>query len=278
MYSPIFYRCLTHLDILKCDHGGVVNLLSSKLSPKRALAESGHLLTEPELLAAPILNCPVKGPLPLKPCKKVVKVLTGRAMNSDSAQKILLLENLVAMTDGMGPGMVRLAPDLFSMIALHEGVRTKVYKDSVGKKTIGIGLNLERDPAALKKTFADMGLDYQQVLDGKQTLTLDQVRTLTQADILEHTERARRQIPNFDSLSPERQNAIVDLVYNAGSVYKSVAKLINKGQFSEAADRLYDVSWKNKKGETINYRDIQPGRAARVIAGLKGQYVVAMPE
>ena len=53
---------------------------------------------------------------------------------------------------------------LYRQLEKHEGKRTKVYKDSRGISTIGIGFNLER--AGAKKSIEALGLDYSKILGG----------------------------------------------------------------------------------------------------------------
>ncbi len=58
---------------------------------------------------------------------------------------------------------------LKAQLIKHEGKRSKVYKDSEGVPTIGVGFNLKRSDAKAK--IEALGLDYTKVLSGDQELT-----------------------------------------------------------------------------------------------------------
>jgi hypothetical protein len=94
---------LNHRAILKCTHGGQVLLVPP---PLRSLHIMGSpVVTDFDLLKAPIIGCPQIGP-GLKPCTRCVMVVTGRARDIFVDSLVPLLDTLQALTDGSAPGLV----------------------------------------------------------------------------------------------------------------------------------------------------------------------------
>jgi hypothetical protein len=98
---------------------------------------------------------------------------------------------------------------LTKQLIRHEGKKSKVYKDSLGILTIGVGFNLERSDA--KKRIEDLGLSFQKVKDGKQELTEGQILKLLDGDIDVAIAGCKGIFPKFTDLSDVRQRALVDI-------------------------------------------------------------------
>src|SRR5579863_5007695 len=94
------------------------------------------------------------------------------------------------------------------------GPATTAYLDSKGHPTIGIGFNLDRFGAA--QAIAALGLDYNQVRAGQQSLTTDQIDQLFKQDVNTAVENARQKLPNFDALPDPAQMVVIDMVFNLG--------------------------------------------------------------
>ncbi len=96
----------------------------------------------------------------------------------------------------------------------HEGRRNRVYYDTRGIPTIGVGFNLMRDDAL--DLLAALGYSYEAVLHGHEIsdLAIDELfgRTLDEA-----IATAKHVIgPAFDSLPDDVQILLVDLAFNLG--------------------------------------------------------------
>ena len=63
----------------------------------------------------------------------------------------------------------------FNMLSLNEGNKPKVYKDSKGNRTIGIGFNLE--DAGNRKFLKQQGIDINELFAGRE-LTDRETKTL----------------------------------------------------------------------------------------------------
>ncbi len=111
----------------------------------------------------------------------------------------------------------------------HEGRRRFPYKDTKGILTIGVGRNLEANG-----------------------LRPDEMDYMLTNDIRDAEHDARLLVQNFDSLSDNRKAVVVNLVFNMGldtfSKFKNTIRLINAGQFQEAADALRDSFWYKQVG------------------------------
>jgi len=110
----------------------------------------------------------------------------------------------------------------------QEGLRLKLYKDSVGKLTIGIGHCIEDD--GITEAMANFILD---------------------EDIALHRAQASS-LPMFYSLDPVRQDVLVNMVFNMGlprvkGFVKMLAALADQ-DWEEAASEMRDSKWAMQVG------------------------------
>lgn len=100
-------------------------------------------------------------------------------------------------------------------LTMNEGERDKVYNDTAGIPTIGIGFNLQRGDA--RDILRQLGADYDAVIGG-QPLTADQVAGLFQYSFSPIVDQARGSLAPFhyDSMSDARRFVLCDLVFNLG--------------------------------------------------------------
>lgn len=135
-------------------------------------------------------------------------------------------------------------------IAEHEGRRAKMYVDSRGHPTVGIGFNLDRQGAAA--ALADVGANYAAVRAGTQSLTDEQIDALAKRDIEDALSEASGIVSNFGNLSPARQFVIVDMVFNLGkagfAAFHQTIAAIEAGDFAKAATDMKDSAWYGQVG------------------------------
>lgn len=104
---------------------------------------------------------------------------------------------------------------MLDQIELHEGFKSKPYKDSRGILTIGIGYNLDARglrplSTTLMRPLTMTGL--------KATgITREEARSMALVDIRAIDQRLRQQWASYDSLDPIRQRVMIDLAYNLGT-------------------------------------------------------------
>jgi GH24 family phage-related lysozyme (muramidase) len=113
---------------------------------------------------------------------------------------------------------------LKTKLTLHEGRKNKIYTDTVGKVTCGIGHNLS------DKGVSDAVIDL-----------------LYQEDVADAIADVKKLIPAFDSLSDNRKIALTDFSFQLGyfkmSQFTNSIALLNSGKFSDAADNMLQSLW-----------------------------------
>ncbi len=126
-------------------------------------------------------------------------------------------------------------------ISHWEGKRDKVYNDSEGKPTIGIGHYLngsEQDRNLFKSLFGN-AVDYNKVLNGQQKLSSDQIEKLFNVDVKIKEKLASSNISNFNSLPVTVKNAIINALYRGDLGPKTIA-LMNSGKWDSVAKEYLD--------------------------------------
>jgi len=113
---------------------------------------------------------------------------------------------------------------LRDLLIKHEGIKGKVYADSEGVLTIGVGRNLE-----------DVGVSYDEAM-----LMLDN-------DIKRVLYACWHEFPWFADLTEDRQNVVANMVFNLGldgfKKFKKLIAAIEKEDWVEAACQMIDSKW-----------------------------------
>ncbi len=130
--------------------------------------------------------------------------------------------------------------DIIEMLKRHEGVRHKVYLDSLGIPTVGCGLNLLRSGA--KQRLAAHGIDYDGVLKGSVLLTDTQIDDLLKDDISDAVMGAKHMCPDFDTWPDTAKAVLIDLVFNVGATklatWKHTIGAFNAKNWKSVGDNL----------------------------------------
>lgn len=123
-------------------------------------------------------------------------------------------------------------------IAIDEGDRAKMYRDSLGIPTIGTGFNLTRPDA--RQALAKCGVsDIDGVINGTVALTPAQDMALFDYAFspIESQARASLATTIYDSMTDARRFVICDLVYNLGNdgwcEFTETRALLNEAQRSK---------------------------------------------
>lgn len=142
------------------------------------------------------------------------------------------------------------ACDVTSLIKTNEGYRTCVYTDTMGNPTIGIGFNLNRADAP--SLLASVGANYASVRSGATCLTDSQITTLFNGDVTNARSCAQRINPFFNTLKPNAQSVVTDLVFNLGcagySGFTGFASFLKTGDYTGAANDLKTTLWCSQVG------------------------------
>lgn len=113
---------------------------------------------------------------------------------------------------------------LKDLLIHHEGIKGKMYYDSEGVATIGVGRNLE-----------DVGVSYDEAM-----LMLDN-------DIKRVLYACWHEFPWFADLTEPRQNVVASMVFNLGLAgfkkFKKMIAAIEKEDWTEAACQMIDSRW-----------------------------------
>lgn len=124
-----------------------------------------------------------------------------------------------------------------AQLGLHEGVRDKIYTDSVGKVSIGIGRNL-----------TDKGL------------RRSEIELMYRNDVAESIAELDRVLPWWRRLDEVRRRVLVDMMFNMGAPtllgFKNTLGMVERGQYREAAENMLASKWSAQTG----------GRARRLAA------------
>lgn len=132
----------------------------------------------------------------------------------------------------------------------YEGWREKSYNDTKGIKTIGFGTNLDRPE--MKKRIEELGLNYNAVRNGTQSITKEQGEKLFQYDMDKAVEKAPSIVKTYDEQPPIVKQAIHDLIYNMGptvfSTFKNTISKLNQKDYQGVAQGLAASKYAKQTG------------------------------
>lgn len=116
-----------------------------------------------------------------------------------------------------------------TIIGRHEGLRTRLYKDSVGKLTIGFGRNVE-----------DVGI------------RVSEAQLMLENDIEDVETQLMRLVPCFQALSTNRQIVLVDMGFMGVTKLMQFRKMfaaLDQRDFETAADEMLASTWAAQVGQ-----------------------------
>jgi lysozyme len=116
------------------------------------------------------------------------------------------------------------------LLSLHEGRTSKLYLDTKGIETIGVGRNLR-----------DVGL------------RSDEIDYLFQNDLSEALEQLDTHLAAFAALDEVRQAVLIDMCFNLGwerlSGFALTLHFISTGNYDGAADEMLRSAWATQVGK-----------------------------
>lgn len=131
-----------------------------------------------------------------------------------------------------------------------DDIPTKMFKDSVGVPTVGIGFNLLKEGA--QEAIEGMGYDYAAVLSGKQEISRGDAVVLYQRDYAVAQGDAAAIIPNFDNLNHARKTVFTDMAFNMGRTdlaeFNRMLAAIAQEDWELAATEAEDSKWFKQVG------------------------------
>jgi GH24 family phage-related lysozyme (muramidase) len=132
-----------------------------------------------------------------------------------------------------------------ALIVRHEGRRNKVYLDSMGIPTIGIGWNLQ-DPES--EDVADFfGLNLPELISGQQVLTDAQIDAVFNYQLSRTISEASQLLQGFPTFPDEVQAVVCDMIFNMGltrfSQFHLMIAALNVRNWKQAAVQAGDSLW-----------------------------------
>jgi lysozyme len=188
-----------------------------------------------------------KAPKPEAP--KAPEKIPSKEVPKPSAEKVI--PKIPTTVPGGDKGIME-------MIKLHEGVRTKPYKDSLGLWTVGVG-HLIGDGKSLPPEW-------------DRELSMKEVDELFAKDYMHHKDMATK-TPGWDKANETGQAAMIDLAFNMGGAwYKkwpTTAKALESGDFNKAADGLKDSKWYTQvKGRAVKIVEMIRNGGKETVPGI----------
>jgi lysozyme len=133
---------------------------------------------------------------------------------------------------------------LKEMLTIHEGLKLKPYKCPSGFNTIGVGHNYDANP---------LPKDIREYLEEHGKITPEMVDRLLDSDIAVALGSCKRLYPSFDGFSEQRQNALIDWIFNIGEgtaqKFQVTNRAINEGRWVDAAKGMTNSRWYKQVGK-----------------------------
>jgi GH24 family phage-related lysozyme (muramidase) len=125
---------------------------------------------------------------------------------------------------------------------LHEGRRRRVYPDSKGLPTWGVGCYLLR--GGVPALFARLGIDFEGILSGRIEGTDEQIDAVFSCDLDGAIADARTACPVFDDLPGPAQLVLVDLAFQCGAAglcgFRKMLAAVARRDWDAAAVEVLD--------------------------------------
>lgn len=139
-------------------------------------------------------------------------------------------------------------------LEFHEGFQAKPYYCTQGKKTIGIGRNLEAKPLTEAERL---------VIKNPENITKQEAYFLLENDIKETINLLDNMVRCFSKLDDERKYALIDMGFQMGvpgvCKFKNMLAAMDAGDFEKAS----------KECLNSNYAKQTPARANRIARLIK---------
>ena len=119
---------------------------------------------------------------------------------------------------------------VYARLSIDEDRRKRIYVDTVGKISGGVGRNL-----------TDRGFRE------------DEIDLMLANDVAEAVGECRRLIRGFDALAEARQEVLVNMMFNMGYTrlagFKKMLAAVQAGNWREAASQMLDSKWPDQVGD-----------------------------
>ncbi len=167
--------------------------------------------------------------------------------------------------------------ELKDMISGHEGFKDKLYRDTKGNVTVGVGQMLPNTKAAKDLPFYVSDIDGERLATSKEIEdTFNQIKNGTlksekpeiflkkdfineklDSELRKNVTELENNFPNFSSLPPEAKQAVLDMQYNMGS------GKFNEDKWPSFYEAIQDGDWDTAALES-HRKDVQPDRNDKI--------------
>lgn len=156
--------------------------------------------------------------------------------------------------------------NLKELIIRHEGWRNRRYLCPAGRRTIGVGWNMDAWP--LPHEIAS----YERV---NGFIPDDMIDRLLDISIDTATLQCRSIFPGFDKFSEARRFALIDMAFTLGGFgllgFRKMRKAISAGDWNEAAEQARDSAyWRQLGGDPKGTDDGKLERPEEIAIMLRG--------
>ena len=155
-----------------------------------------------------------------------------------------MVDNMTAQQFGNQRAKDQRAKSYYDMLSLNEGNKSRVYKDTAGNRTIGIGFNLE--DAGNRKFLKQQGIDINELFAGRE-LTDRETKILYNHSLTQAFKDAQSYDPNFARRPEAVKMALVDMAFNLGltklNKFVEMKKGLMNNDYNVAADEMVDSNW-----------------------------------
>lgn len=132
---------------------------------------------------------------------------------------------------------------LFKELCAEEGMSRTVYYCPAGKLTVGVGHNLEANPAmSIIKKKLKLG----------ENVSMDIIRTLFKNDVSEVITSLDNRLPWFKDLSPARQYVLISMGFNMGvpglMKFKNTLGCLQRGDIKGCCYGMRSSRWYRQVG------------------------------
>lgn len=138
-------------------------------------------------------------------------------------------------------------------LVLHEGLRTRAYRDTEGNWTIGIGYNLTgRGYQFIETVLGRKVRPIDGVTDEKVTITADEARRVLRADIDWFEKMVPVHFPFYLKLDEVRQRVVLDMAFNMGFAalgFKKLRAAVEARDWSRGVREMWSSKWARQVGD-----------------------------
>jgi lysozyme len=151
---------------------------------------------------------------------------------------------------------------LIAQLKRHEGFRSRPYRDTVGKLTIGYGRNLDDVPLNEEELKLVGAASQEEVI--KKGLSESQAELLLILEVQRLHGELGRKLPWFARLDEARQAVLLNMAFNLGTAgllaFVNTLRCVKNGDYMQAAKNMLVSKWARQVGKRAHELALQMER------------------